>query len=42
MSSRLRALKSVKKIVYSSEAGIGELTILTLLNSVIQNLKVLK
>ena len=35
MSSRLRALKSVKKIVYPPEAGIGGLTILTPLNSLI-------
>ena len=35
MSSRLGALKSVKKIVYAPEVGIGGLTILTPLNSVL-------
>ena len=38
MSSRLRALKSVKKIVYAPEAGIGGLTILTPLKSVMSAL----
>ena len=38
MSSRLRALKSVKKNVYAPEAGIGGLTILTPLKSVLEGL----
>ena len=36
MSSRLRALKSVKKIVYAPEAGIGGLTTLTPLKSLLK------
>ena len=35
MSSRLRALKSVKKNIYAPQAGIGGLTILTPLKSLL-------